>query len=66
MPFRRRGERRLMIIDDKATTPRQDPQADPVIKADLRPSKEALIDDRARRSRSGSAACSRSAAGATR
>ena len=29
MPFRRRGERRLMIIDDKATTPREDPGADP-------------------------------------
>jgi len=43
MPFRRRGERRLMIIDDQATTPRQDPGADPVIKTDLRPYKEALI-----------------------
>jgi hypothetical protein len=43
MPFRRRGERRLMIIDDQATTPRQDPQTDPIIKVDLRPFKEALI-----------------------
>jgi hypothetical protein len=43
MPFRRRGERRLMIIDDQATTPRQDPQNDPVIQTDLRPFKEALI-----------------------
>src|SRR5512140_1919696 len=43
MPFRRRGERRLMIIDDKAITPRQDPQADPWVKSDLRPAKEALI-----------------------
>src|SRR5690348_2393025 len=43
MPLRRRGERRLMIIDDKATTPREDPGADPVIKTDLRPFKEALI-----------------------
>ena len=43
MPFRRRGERRLMIIDDKAVTPRQDPQADPIIATDLRPAKEALI-----------------------
>lgn len=43
MPFRRRGERRLMIIDDQATTPRQDPGADPLIKIDLRPAKEALI-----------------------
>ena len=37
MPFRRRGERRLMIIDDKLITPREDPQTDPLIKADLRP-----------------------------
>ena len=43
MPFRRRGERRLMIIDDQAITPRQDPQADPMIKTDLRLHKEALI-----------------------
>src|SRR5262245_8749003 len=43
MPFRRRGERRLMIIDDQATTPRPDPAADPMIKVDLRPFKEALI-----------------------
>src|SRR3569623_2572737 len=43
MPFRRRGERRLMIIDDQATTPRQDPGAAPLIKTDLRPYKESLI-----------------------
>jgi hypothetical protein len=43
MPFRRRGERRLMILDDTALTPRQDPQADPIIATDLRPAKEALI-----------------------
>lgn len=43
MPFRRRGERRLMIIDDQAITPRKDPQTDPLIKSDLRPAKEALI-----------------------
>jgi hypothetical protein len=43
MPFRRRGERRLMIIDDKVITPREDPQADPLVKGDLRPAKEALI-----------------------
>src|SRR5206468_11872967 len=43
MPFRRRGERRLMIIDDQGVTPRPDPQADPVIKTDLRPAKESLI-----------------------
>ena len=43
MPFRRRGERRLMIIDDALITPRPDPQADPMINVDLRPAKEALI-----------------------
>ena len=43
MPFRRRGERRLMILDESVITPRQDPQADPIITADLRPHKEALI-----------------------
>jgi hypothetical protein len=43
MPFRRRSERRLMIIDDAAVTPRTDPAADPLIKTDLRPAKEALI-----------------------
>jgi hypothetical protein len=44
MPFRRRGERRLMIIDDQVITPRQDPQADPLINNDLRAAKEALIE----------------------
>jgi hypothetical protein len=44
MPFRRRGvERRLLLIDDQAVTPRKDPQNDPWIKTDLRPHKEALI-----------------------
>ncbi|MEJ7601836.1 MAG: hypothetical protein WKG01_28315 [Kofleriaceae bacterium] len=43
MPFRRRGERRLMILDDQGVTPRPDPQADPMINTDLRPHKETLI-----------------------
>ena len=43
MPFRRRGERRLMIIDDTIVTPRPDPAAEPIIKDDLRPAKEQLI-----------------------
>src|SRR3954465_5089102 len=43
MPFRRRNERRLMIIDGHVITPRPDPQADSWIKNDLRPAKEALI-----------------------
>lgn len=44
MPFRRRGERRLMIIDDTIVTPRADPAAEPIITNDLRPAKEMLID----------------------
>ncbi|HEY6039713.1 MAG TPA: hypothetical protein VIV58_35775, partial [Kofleriaceae bacterium] len=43
MPFRRRGERRLMIIDDSIVTPRPDPAAEPLIKDDLRGAKEQLI-----------------------
>jgi hypothetical protein len=43
MPFRRRGERRLMILDDTTITPRQDPAADPMVKGDLRAAKEQLI-----------------------
>jgi hypothetical protein len=43
MPFRRRGERRLMIIDDKAIPQRPDPQTDPIVNADLRAAKEQLI-----------------------
>jgi hypothetical protein len=43
MPFRRRGERRLLIIDDQTITPRADPQTEPWIKNDLRPAREALI-----------------------
>lgn len=43
MPFRRRGERRLMILDDTTITPRPDPQADPLVKGDLRVAKEQLI-----------------------
>jgi hypothetical protein len=43
MPFRRRGERRLMLIDEQAAKPREDPQTDPLIKVDLRPLKEQLV-----------------------
>ncbi|HEY1557723.1 MAG TPA: hypothetical protein VGF94_22985 [Kofleriaceae bacterium] len=43
MPFRRRGERRLMLIDDQAMSPRKDPQNDPIIAVDLRPLKEQLV-----------------------
>ncbi len=44
MPFRHRGERRLMILDETTITPRPDPQADPLVKGDLRVAKEQLID----------------------
>jgi hypothetical protein len=44
MPFRRRGERRLLIIDDSVAPLRKDPQQDFVVEKDLRPYKEALID----------------------
>jgi hypothetical protein len=44
MPFRHRGERRLMIIDESIVTPRADPAAEPTITDDLRTAKEALID----------------------
>lgn len=43
MPFRHRGERRLMILDETTITPRPDPQADPLVKGDLRVAKEQLI-----------------------
>jgi hypothetical protein len=43
MPFRRRGERRLLIIDDSVAPLRKDPQQDLVIEKDLRPYKEELI-----------------------
>jgi hypothetical protein len=43
MPFRRQGERRLMIIDDSVAPMRKDPRTDPVVPIDLRPEKERLI-----------------------
>ncbi len=44
MPFRRRGEKRIMLIDPNINPPRENPQEDPIIATDLRSSKEALID----------------------
>jgi hypothetical protein len=44
MPFRRRGERRLLIIDDAVEPKRADPAEEPVVAYDLRPHKEALIE----------------------
>jgi hypothetical protein len=43
MPFRRQGERRLMVIDDSVAPMRKDPRADAVIPIDLRTEKERLI-----------------------
>jgi hypothetical protein len=44
MPFRRQGERRLMIIDDSVAPMRKDPRGDAIVPIDLRPEKERLID----------------------
>lgn len=44
MPFRRRGERRLMIIDDSVAPMRKDPQTESVISIDLRAAREKLIE----------------------
>ena len=43
MPFRRRGERRLLLIDASVAPMRPDPRTDTVAKIDLRPEKERLI-----------------------
>jgi len=43
MPFRRRGERRLLIIDDSIAPLRKDPAQDFIVEKDLRPYKEELI-----------------------
>ncbi len=43
LPFRRRGERRLMIIDDSVAPMREDPR-DPIVPVDLRTEKQRLID----------------------
>jgi hypothetical protein len=43
VPLRRRGERRLMIIDDSVAPMRGDPHGDPVVPIDLRAEKERLI-----------------------
>ncbi len=44
MPFRRRGERRLMIADSRVAPMRQDPQTETLVPLDLRPAKARLID----------------------
>jgi hypothetical protein len=42
-PFRRRNERRLMIIDPATAPMRSDPRTEPVVPVDLRAEKERLI-----------------------
>jgi hypothetical protein len=44
IPFRRRGERRLMIIDDSVAPMRKDPQTETKISLDLREAREKLIE----------------------
>lgn len=44
MPFRQRGERRLMIADSSVAPMRQDPQSDTIVPLDLRPAKAKLIE----------------------
>ncbi len=43
MPFRRRGERRLLIVDGSVAPMRKDPRSEPVIKLDLSAEKDRLI-----------------------
>jgi hypothetical protein len=43
MPFRRRGEQRLMIIDPESAPLRTDPNVDPVARVDLRAEKARLL-----------------------
>ncbi len=43
-PFRRRGERRLMIIDDSVAPMREDPETQVIVEMDLRPAKEKLVE----------------------
>ncbi len=43
MPFRQRGERRLLIMDDSVAPMREDPQSEFHIKLDLREEKQRLI-----------------------
>ena len=44
MPFRQRGQRRLLLIDPTVAPMRPDPRTDPVYAADLRPEKERMIE----------------------
>jgi hypothetical protein len=42
-PFRRTGERRLMIIDPSVAPMRENPHEDPLVPLDLRPDRERLV-----------------------
>ncbi len=43
MPFRRRGERRLLLVDDSVAPMREDPRLSHLVPLDLRPAKARLI-----------------------
>ena len=43
VPLRRRGERRLLIVDETVAPLREDPQADPMVPYDLRPERDRLV-----------------------
>jgi hypothetical protein len=44
VPLRRRGERRLLIVDESVAPLRKDPSADPIVARDLRSEKQRLVD----------------------
>lgn len=43
VPLRRRGERRILIVDEAATPMRKSPRTEPIVPRDLRPEKERLV-----------------------
>ncbi|MBI4511918.1 MAG: hypothetical protein HY698_19955 [Deltaproteobacteria bacterium] len=43
VPLRRRGERRLLVIDEATAPMRTSPRTDPIVPRDLRPERERLI-----------------------
>src|SRR5687768_4987195 len=42
-PLRKRGERRLLVVDESVAPLRRDPQRDPIVPRDLRPERERLV-----------------------
>ena len=43
VPLRRRGERRLLVVDSAVAPLRKNPQTDPIVARDLRPERDRLI-----------------------